>query len=62
MQGDFNSDGCIDINDYGMLFSVFRTGIGDIQRFDLTDDNAITLDDLTKLETLYRLAGGHSCL
>ena len=59
--GDFNRDGCIDKIDYGILFSVFRSGTGNDTEYDLTGDGKVDLNDLTELENLYSRPGGESC-
>ncbi len=61
LPGDFNTDGCIDVSDYGILFGVLRTGSSDQSSYDLTGDGLVTLDDLSALESSYSLPGGAYC-
>ena len=53
IEGDFNFDGCIDLSDWSLIFSVMRAGNNLDESFDLTADGFVDISDLTILESLY---------
>lgn len=60
--GDFNRDGCIDLNDKAILLSAIRWPVGVNPDFDLTGDRKVDLEDLKELVRRYTYPDGKLCM
>ena len=60
--GDFNQDGCIDMNDQAILLTILRWPLILDLAFDLSGDGRVDLDDLKDLVRRYTYPGGQPCV
>jgi Fe-S cluster assembly iron-binding protein IscA len=60
--GDFNQDGCIDMNDQAILLTILRWPLILDLAFDLSGDGRVDLDDLKDLVRRYTYPGGQLCV
>jgi hypothetical protein len=62
MTGDFNGDGCVDRNDYGILMTDIRNGEPNDPKHDLNEDGAVNRADARSLVGLFTNPRGATCL